>query len=250
MSLENLPSPIETTRDEEWFKRASLGALALDIQTSESSAYNIPQQRLSWRNGGYTVDLGPWSFGQHLPNYRDKKSIDRTNLATDSEGRPIHPWLEDMISDSNLGVTTGKGNYYHWGPNYTADSIVTHGSYLLTIVRKDGSLALPGGYTDKGESAEVTARRETAEETSVVIPDKIKPDLIYSGPVADIRMTANAWPVDTAFWFDLYPNAIRPEAHAGDDADKAFWLPIEAVSQAPMFGSHTILLELARRSMR
>ena len=47
------------------------------------------------------------------------------------------------------------------------------------VVRKDGALALPGGFVDEGEDSEVTAKREAKEEASVRLPSDVKPLVLY-----------------------------------------------------------------------
>ena len=54
-------------------------------------------------------------------------------------------------------------------PSVTADTVVFSGDKVLMVKRKNfpdkGKWALPGGFMEKGESAEQTAARELKEET-------------------------------------------------------------------------------------
>lgn len=162
-------------------------------------------------------------------------------LRLDTLGRPVHPWYEQMVLDPTIGVATGKGFYRHWGPNYTADNIVVSGDdKVLLIQRRDtGQWALPGGFVDGKESAEQAALRELSEETNLSID---QPGLeIYQGPVADIRMTAHAWPETTALLYQI--DEIAPP-EAGDDAAAAAWFELSDLP-TQLFGSHRYLLDLA-----
>jgi hypothetical protein len=106
------------------------------------------------------VPDGPWTVNNH-PNRPDSETVPsgimQQQLLTrgyrlDIVGRPIHPWFEDMITDPTIGVTAGKGAYWVWGPNYTADAVVIHRNNLLLVRRKDtGDWAVPGGFIDRNE---------------------------------------------------------------------------------------------------
>lgn len=176
---------------------------------------------------------------QTYPGYPAKR-LTLSELPDLDNNLPLHPWFWQMATDPSLGVITGKGFYRHFGANYTADSIVVSGNQILLVRRQDtGQWALPGGFVDEGETAKQAARRELTEETNIKISQPGKP--IYRGPVADIRMTAHAWPETTALLYQI-DEAIEPQA--GDDAAEACWFSLDDLPEQ-LFGSHRYLLDLA-----
>lgn len=198
---------------------------------------------------------GPWVVDAH-PNRPDTESIPSperqqellaTGFRLDTLGRPVHPWLEAMLTDRSIGVISGKGAYWKWGPNPTADALVTHTNHILLIQRHDTGLwAVPGGFQDAAESASTAAARELREETGLTVSDHDQGEVIYTGPVADPRITAHAWPETTAVLYRLKETDTLPVVSAEDDAAAAMWVPKEALAQYPMFGSHRWL---ARRAL-
>jgi len=157
-----------------------------------------------------------------------------------SEQLPLHPWIHDL-SD----LPEGKGTFYHYGPNYTVDPIViteeTIPSLLLVQRHDTGEWALPGGFIDSDETATAAGRRELCEETGLTLPESLEPIVVYRGPVADHRSTRNAWPETTAL---LWRIAQAESITAGDDADKARWVPIDQLP-TNLHGSHSALAEKA-----
>ena len=131
---------------------------------------------------------------------------------------PLHPWRD------HLGrLPEGKGNFYHWGPNYTVDPIVIGDGKLLLIQRRDsGKWALPGGFVDPDEDAVAAGLRELSEETNLTLNDT-NPQLVYEGPVDDPRSTLHAWPETTAL---LWRSAGEQPATSGDDARNVSWVPL------------------------
>lgn len=246
----------------EGFKQASLELLAAQLARITYPGYPM----LSERYCTQTIDpdyvripFGSWDTSTHLGDMllspADKERLSYADYNHDSFGRPLHPWLEDMVTRPDIGVVTGKGFYWNWGPNYTADPIITRHDlaepHVLLIERGDtGQLALPGGFVDAGEDSLVAAIREAKEESFVdltALNPLVRP--IYDGPLADIRVTAHAWPHTFAYHFALPENTPHlPEPNvpyrAGDDANTACWIPVSTVD-AHVFGSHKLLIELA-----
>lgn len=185
-----------------------------------------------------------------FPGYPTERVFSKDHITANSPvEKPIHPWLDKMIGDGGIGVVLGKGKYYYWGPNYTADPIIFRqseaGLEVLLIQRPDTSRwAFPGGFVDPGEQALIAAIREALEETEIDI-SMLKEEAIqiYSGPVADLRMTANAWAETTAIMFDV-TGIDLPAPQKTDEALYAKWV---LVSECPdvLFGSHSVLLNLA-----
>lgn len=152
---------------------------------------------------------------------------------------PIHPWIDRLTK-----LPEGKGNFYHFGPNYTVDPIVLTSDAIpsiLLIERKDThTWALPGGFVDGDEQLVEAGLRELQEETHLELTET-EPVVLYQGPVNDHRTTRNAWPETTALLWRV--DSVQKVA-AGDDAAKAVWIPIDQLPEN-LHGSHAHLIELA-----
>jgi ADP-ribose pyrophosphatase YjhB (NUDIX family) len=215
-----------------------------------------PRTRFHDFYGRQEIPRGPWCTTDDapLPTPSEQQCLTDKGLGLDNLGRPLHPWFHNMVTDPDLGVVAGRGFYWNWGPNYTADPIVfrhdLEETYVLLIVRSDTrQLALPGGFIDENEEPLQAAIREAGEEALINL-ESFAPcaEAVYSGPVADIRSTAHAWAETAAFKFDLPVEATASLPTAGytggDDALHALWMPVSKISDR-LFGSHRLLIELA-----
>lgn len=187
-------------------------------------------------NNRLIVPTGPWEINNNLEDLESSY----TGYELDSQGRPLHPWYREMLSDPTIKTVTGKGEYWHWGPNKTVDPIIFYKDQVLLIRRRDtGDLALPGGFVDENELTLDATRREAREETGIRLYGH-RPITIYQGPVADIRTTLNAWAETSALMFAI-DQYFEPKA--GDDAAEAMWVPIDQiVNDKVLFGSHRQLI--------
>ncbi len=255
MSFEtSLLRPEMNPEPNEMFMYDSLTSLAKELAGHQYPGYPAFRDRLCnpaltpELSGVYNLPPGHSDVGAVFPDPAERAANQQLGLPLDQWGRPLHPWLEQMITDPSIGVVTGRGFYQKWGPNYTADSVVIKNGHILVVERHDmGTLALPGGFVDPEDtSTAVAAEREVKEESTFDLAGLANPILCYQGLVVDIRMTAHAWPETTAFLFDLGDDDTPlPHVQGKDDAKRALWLPIEAVRQAPLFGSHSAIIELA-----
>jgi len=187
---------------------------------------------------------GPWTMKNiGLPSTDESQQFIEAGYQVDTQGRPIHPLIKDMITDPEIGVVVGKGKYYQWGPNFTADPVVITDEAVrkvLLIRRGDtGNWALPGGFVDGNEDAYDSAKRELKEEAGLAIQSE--GILLYRGLVGDSRATANAWPETSAYKF-VIDEPI--EVIGGDDATEARWWPENALPEG-LHGSHLELIKLA-----
>lgn len=260
-SLEQQTQDKSLFENETWFKDKSLQLFAGHLATRGYPRYPSQLERLTTiselpvtASGKMVLPDGSWSTDKELPTVEEYAELQTLGLDFDQYDRPLHPWLKDMLNDPNVGVVTGKGAYWDWGPNYTADPVIIRRDlsepYVLLITRRDtGALALPGGFVDADETPFDAAVREAQEETCLDL-GIYNPTVreIYSGPVADLRATANAWPHTTAYAFEL-PDEITKQMsthpyEAGSDATLAGWFPAQRVPDY-LFGSHKILVEMA-----
>ena len=205
--------------------------------------------------GAIILPDGPWVKNNTLlPTAAETDAFRNAGYETDSEGRPLHPWLKQMLSTPGVGVITGKGFYHNWGPNYTADPVVLTREIIpsvLLIQRIDtGVWALPGGFIDPGEKDPLdAATRELYEETHLDINQAgAISELIYQDVVADPRTTAHAWAETSAYLF-----VIDERVHVGvtdpSEVKKAQWFYVDKLP-GQLHGSHAVLIELARERLR
>jgi len=207
-------------------------------------------------DGRLVLPDGPWEANtnkgrfddENAPTEADQIKFTEMGLSLDSRGRPLHPWIHRMIADPTIGAVTGKGAYWKWGPNETADAIVIIRNSVLLIERYDtGDYSLPGGFLDKNEYPVHASIRELKEETNLTLPYSCRYIPVYEGPVADLRQTANAWPNNHAYLF--IPNADELDLdsiRAGDDARTVAFFPVnEVLGNFALHGSHRYLLQRA-----
>jgi len=248
-AIENLRQYDEVRQSQLDLLRANLGRQAAYPgypQQSDRLVSQLMQLPIN-DSGSLVVPEGPWSTPGNYSNPRPVETewFRQQGYGVDSDGRPLHPWFVDMMEDPDIGVVTGKGAYWHWGPNRTVDAIVLHDGHILLIRRHDtGTWALPGGFQDT-ETAMTGARREVHEETGIDLPIDLEGQSVYEGPVVDTRVTAHAWPVTSAFLFELDPLQSLQDPHGDDDADEARWFDIETAQHDVVFGSHNFLIQQA-----
>lgn len=238
----------------ERFRRESLNLLKQCLVSLHYPGY--PTTRFCDPNGNLDIPSGPWHIGDFsdTPTYEEQIDFKKQGKLTDSIGRPLHPWINDMLTNPEIGVVSGKGFYWNWGPNYTADPIIVRHDlgepYVLLIQRADtGHWALPGGFKNEDESDMSAAMREAKEETGIDIQSlNCEPIPIYKGPLADLRATAHAWPETVAIRFDISNEAARnftaEQWPGSDDAVRARWTPVRQINNH-LFGSHRLLISKA-----
>lgn len=136
-------------------------------------------------------------------------------------------------------------------PSVTADIICIKTEkdkhYILLIKRKNHPYiekwALPGGFSNKNEAVEETAKREFFEETSLKMEN---PHLIgiYSKPGRDPR----GWVISACYLFILDDGQVPI---ANDDASLAAWFEIKTENNKTMLENKAlnIRLELSDKNL-
>jgi len=120
----------------------------------------------------------------------------------------------------------------------TTDAVVVQSGHVLVIRRGfqpgKGLLALPGGFLAENMTLEDSAIKELKEETQIKVPAQvlrgsIKASHVFDYPARSLRGRT----VTFAYFIELEPNLKEglPKVKGGDDAKKAFWLPISALGE-------------------
>jgi len=124
-------------------------------------------------------------------------------------------------------------------PSVSADIVVysNESKSILLIKRMKDPFAecwaLPGGFMDMDESADMAAIRELKEETGLVV-DEVKQIGAYSAVDRDPRGRV----VTVAFWAEASENA---HVAAADDASDAKWFPLNALPELAF--DHATIIE-------
>jgi bifunctional NMN adenylyltransferase/nudix hydrolase len=130
----------------------------------------------------------------------------------------------------------------------TVDAVLIQSGHILLVERKarpgKGLLALPGGFLDAGERLKDACVRELREETKLKVPlpvlyGSIKHNDVFDDPYRSMRGRT----ITHAFYIELKPNQELPKVKGGDDAKRAFWLPLSELNPEQMFEDHYFIIQ-------
>ncbi|MHA3980719.1 NUDIX domain-containing protein [Halovulum sp. GXIMD14794] len=133
-------------------------------------------------------------------------------------------------------------------PINTVDAVVIQSGHILLVRRGvqpgKGTLALPGGHIDRGETAEEAAVRELYEETRLDTPrgalqGRLRGRHVFDHPERSER----GWVRTEAFCFELQDREDLAKVKGSDDAEKAFWVPLSEVMPGEMFEDHFDIIQ-------
>lgn len=130
----------------------------------------------------------------------------------------------------------------------TVDAVVVQSGHILLVERNampgKGLYALPGGFIDQGETLFDGCVRELREETRLKVPDPvIRGSLKAQKTYDDPYRSARGRTITQAFYFALKndPQGL-PKVKGGDDARRAFWVPLAEVKPENMFEDHYAII--------
>lgn len=130
----------------------------------------------------------------------------------------------------------------------TADALVVQSGHILLVERRSmpgkGLWALPGGFVDQKETLFDACIRELREETRLKVPEPVLRGSRHSQHTFDDPYrSARGRTITQVFYFQLKndPNGL-PKVKGGDDAAKAFWLPLADLDSKKMFEDHYAII--------
>lgn len=104
-----------------------------------------------------------------------------------------------------------------------------------------GGYALPGGFPEMNELLVDAAKRELQEETGLTRVN-LTQLFAFDGIDRDPRDRN----ISVAFWGTTTPD--NATLHAGDDAEKANWFPIDSLPELAF--DHALIIEMAKQKAK
>lgn len=130
----------------------------------------------------------------------------------------------------------------------TADAVVVQSGHILLVERRNmpgrGLWALPGGFIDQKETLFNACIRELREETHLQVSElALRRSLHSQHTFDDPYRSARGRTITQAYFFHLKndPKGL-PEVAGGDDALRAFWLPLAELEAKKMFEDHYAII--------
>lgn len=181
------------------------------------------------------------------------------------QNRAKAPWIKGAEGVSYLSpdcvvalpeyvdILTGLTDEWHFNTTYdptkfpvnvvTVDAVVVQNGHVLVVERGRspgrGLLALPGGHINQNETLEAAMLRELKEETGLEgTPGAVLQSSVFDHPERSDRCRV----ITTAYLIKLNDEPDLPYVEGGDDAARAFWVPIGEVSPQDFFEDHAFII--------
>jgi bifunctional NMN adenylyltransferase/nudix hydrolase len=129
----------------------------------------------------------------------------------------------------------------------TVDAVVIQSGHILLVKRRarpgKGLAALAGGFIRQYERLQDACIRELREETKLKIPDPVLRGCIKrQHTFDDPHRSSRGRTITHAFLIELPAAENLPKVKGGDDAEKAFWLPLADMNPEKMFEDHYFIV--------
>lgn len=130
----------------------------------------------------------------------------------------------------------------------TVDALVVQAGHILLVRRGGplgkGKLALAGGFVEAGETLSDATIRELREETRLRVAKPVLRGSIKAVKTFDDPYRSQLGRViTTVTHFELGALENLPAVHGDDDAEKAFWHPIDQLSSSEFFDDHFHIIQ-------
>lgn len=122
------------------------------------------------------------------------------------------------------------GFTYYANPCSATAAFIVNDKQEMLVVRRakepaKGTLDLPGGFVDMGETVEQGMRREIKEETGLDVEEI---QYLFSSPNVYLYSGMGVHTLDMDFLAPVHGNSVAVKA--ADDAAEALWIPITEVN--------------------
>lgn len=130
----------------------------------------------------------------------------------------------------------------------TVDAIVVQSAHILLVERGarpgKGLWALPGGFVNENETLLAACLRELREETRLKVPAPVLKGNIQNQSVFDDpHRSERGRTITHAFLIHLPADTVLPKVKGGDDAKKAFWVPLSELNPEKLFEDHYFIIQ-------
>lgn len=163
-------------------------------------------------------------------------------LLVDTAGRPLHPQAAQLLTMPGIGMFTGPGFHWRYGPQRMGNLGLRrerNGSveYAMAAVQRSTiKWGMPGGYANAGETMDDAAFREGYEEVGVerkALGAIALTAAVLSPPKGFGRDTLHAWGEE---WFTFLHSLNNPgldgiklETHDEQEVKGVAWVPLDHV---------------------
>lgn len=264
--------PVEDVlyNDEKWISLTRAKVNSAIHSRWQAGPYRIGLIGHEKDNTSYYLKLFPTWENVGVPNFKNLNSTDLRNmffdnrLQLDSElfvNNRHMVTIRDILESHDLQSLRKEYNLIQeykksWevAPYpvtfNTVDAVVVQSGHILLVKRKAspgmGLMALPGGFINQYETLKEAVIRELYEETRIDVPKavlqgSIKKEQTFDAPHRSDRGRT----ITHAFLFDLKDDVKLPKIKGGDDAEKAFWIPLNEVKdfQYMLFEDHYHIID-------
>lgn len=189
---------------------------------------------------GYFNGRPEADYGQHLP-----KTV--RQYLTDFKGQDTYAGIADEFDFVRQYKAAWSASPYP--PVFmTVDAVLIQSGHILLVKRRakpgKGQLALPGGFVNQTERLQDACLRELREETGLKVPlPVLKGSIVKSETFDAPYRSARGRTITQAYLIQLEDAQQLPKVKGGDDADKAFWLPLAELKPEKMFEDHYFMIQ-------